>query len=96
MLANYQRGYLAMAMVLERSDGVVYAGFEGRIDGDSADLVYSGIMDSVSEGDRVYVMDMSKVWYVSSAGLQTFLSVAKSLRDRNVNFRFVFSCSDCE
>ena len=75
-----------MEINFERSDGVMYAVVDGRLDGETSDSFRDGVLGGLSDVDEVVVVDMSSVGYVSSAGLQTFLVLAKSLRRQNVNF----------
>lgn len=75
-----------MELIFERSDGVMYAAVSGRLDGETAESFRDEVLGGVSDGDQVVVVDMSSVGYVSSAGLQTFLVLARSLRGQNVNF----------
>ena len=75
-----------MELKIERSEGFAFAVVAGRVDGDSAGGLRDGVLGSVSGEDVALVVDMGGVSYVSSAGLQTFLVLAKSLRKENVKF----------
>ena len=75
-----------MNLSVEREDGVLYCLVEGRVDGDNAPDFRAGVIDHVTDDDRVLVLDLSQVSYISSAGLQSFLLIARSMGQRSVGF----------
>ena len=68
-----------MELGVERAEGIVYCSVEGRVDGDTAVDFRGRVLDGVGAGDRALVLDLSGVPYVSSAGLQSFIIIARQL-----------------
>lgn len=56
---------------------------KGRIDHESAPELERALMELVNAGHYRFVIDMSGVDYISSAGLRTLLAVRKAVRRWN-------------
>ena len=54
---------------------------DGRIDALAADAMDQTLQTAVAEGNQKIVVDMSKVEYISSAGLRSLASVLVRCRD---------------
>jgi anti-anti-sigma factor len=53
---------------------------QGRLDSNTSDEFERGLLKRIDDGDRLLVIDLSNVAFVSSAGLRAFLSVAKQVK----------------
>jgi anti-anti-sigma factor len=62
-------------------DGVTVVQPEGRIDTEAAEQLDQVLQAAVAEGNDRIVVDMSKVEYISSAGLRSLAAVLVKCRD---------------
>ena len=63
----------------ERKDGFLVLGLEGRLDAVSSKMFEEKVLALVDGGERGIVIDLSRLDYVSSAGLRVFLVASKRL-----------------
>ena len=77
----------------ERKDSVLTVKVKGRVDGSNANDFQNQIKDSVTAKDKVVMLDMGQLTYISSAGLRVVLMVAKSLEQRSAKF-MLYGLSD--
>jgi anti-anti-sigma factor len=63
----------------ERKAGVVIMALSGKLDATTAKTFEEKILAEIDSGDRRFVIDLSQLEYVSSAGLRIFLLAAKRL-----------------
>ena len=63
----------------ERKDGFLVLGLEGRLDAVSSKMFEEKVLALVDGGERRIVIDLSRLDYVSSAGLRVFLVASKRL-----------------
>ena len=63
----------------DRKDGFLVLGLEGRLDAVSSKMFEEKILALVDGGERRIVIDLSRLDYVSSAGLRVFLVASKRL-----------------
>ena len=61
----------------ERKDGFLVLGLEGRLDAVSSKMFEEKVLALVDGGERRIVIDLSRLDYVSSAGLRVFLVASK-------------------
>jgi len=61
--------------------GVKWLKIKGRIDGLTSGELRRWMNDLISEGHRIFVVELGDVHYISSAGLRVFLEVQKQLRN---------------
>ncbi len=73
-------------MNTERKDGVLIAKPEGRIDGVNARDFHDALNAAIAEDDNPVIVDLAAINYISSAGLRTFLLIAKTLQQRSAEF----------
>lgn len=73
-------------MTTERTDGVLCARVSGRVDSARARDFEEAVRTMVEDSDRAVILDFEEVEYVSSAGLQAVLMIARSQRERNAPF----------
>lgn len=63
----------------DRKDGFLVLGLEGRLDAVSSKMFEEKVLALVDGGERRIVIDLSRLDYVSSAGLRVFLVASKRL-----------------
>lgn len=68
---------------VEVCDGYVILQLEGRLDGVSMQVVERSFVDILADGYRHYVVDLSKLDYISSAGLRAMLFMMKQAKTVN-------------
>ena len=73
-------------MNTERKDGVLIAKPEGRIDGVNARDFHDALSEAIGSDSNPVIVDLAAINYISSAGLRTFLLVAKTLQQRSAQF----------
>ena len=71
-----------MEVHAEREDGILIARAEGRVDGNNAREFEGKLNAAIGEDDRLLVMDLQDLSYISSAGLRVFLMIAKEFQRR--------------
>ena len=65
-----------------RERGALIAQASGNIDHLTADSFQAALTDAVSDEDTTVIVNLSRVSYVSSAGLRAILKATKELRSR--------------
>ncbi len=63
----------------ERKDGFLVLGLEGRLDATNAKVLEDKVLAVIDGGESRFVIDLSQLNYVSSAGLRVFLLASKRL-----------------
>ncbi|MBA4393853.1 MAG: anti-sigma factor antagonist [Desulfobacca sp.] len=53
---------------------------KGRLDAVTAPEVEKDLLQTITEGEKRFVMDLSELQYISSAGLRSLLVLAKKLK----------------
>jgi len=71
-----------MEMHTERENGILIAQAEGRVDGTNAREFEKALLAAIGENDRLLIIDLHQLVYISSAGLRVFLMIAKELQRR--------------
>ena len=71
-----------MEVHTEREDGILIARAEGRVDGTNAREFEQALIAAIGEDDRLLIVDLQELVYISSAGLRVFLMIAKELQRR--------------
>lgn len=56
---------------------------EGKLDSNSAHGFETSVLKSIDNGENSIIIDFSKVYYMSSAGLRTLLVIAKKMKEAN-------------
>jgi anti-anti-sigma factor len=75
-----------MEMQREVLSGVAVFKLIGSLDAISAPNIGTQMLSHIDDGDTKIVMDVSKLDYISSAGLQTILKVTRKLSSVNGGF----------
>jgi anti-anti-sigma factor len=63
----------------ERKDGFLVLGLEGQLDVISAKIFEEKVLAVIDGGETGFVIDLSRLDYVNSAGLRVFLAASKRL-----------------
>ena len=82
-----------MAISIERDNGTLIAKAEGRLDGTNAQEFEAELTNAIADTDRVVVLDLEQLSYISSAGLRVILLTAKALQRQDAELA-VCSLSD--
>jgi stage II sporulation protein AA (anti-sigma F factor antagonist) len=69
-----------MGLSIERSDGILIAMADGRVDGANAQEFQGDLTDAIDPTDRGVVLDLGEITYISSAGLRVILLMARALK----------------
>ena len=69
-----------MAIESIREGGALIARAEDRVDGTNAKAFQDDLASVIDESDRTVILDLERVFYISSAGLRAILLTAKALR----------------
>ncbi len=71
-----------MSLSREKNGEVLVVSATGQINSANAAELESTLLEWVEEGERKWVLDMSGVEYISSAGLRVVLLLAKRLKQQ--------------
>ena len=82
-----------MAIESEREGETLIARAEDRVDGRNARAFQDDLESVISHNDREVVLDLQRLFYISSAGLRVILLTAKALKRQQAKFA-VCSLSD--
>ena len=74
-----------MALTILREGNIVVVSVDGRVDGANAQDFQIELAETMAEDDRALVLDLSKVTYISSAGLRVILLTAKALKRQDAD-----------
>ena len=77
----------------QREKGILTVTVSGRVDGANANAFQQQIRSSFTDKDKVVLLDMEKLNYISSAGLRVILMLAKALEERKAKF-MIYSLTD--
>jgi anti-anti-sigma factor len=72
-----------MEISIDKQSNAVVVAIKGRMDGVSAPEFEKTMADHIASGASRFVVDCSALEYISSAGLRSLLTTAKSLRARD-------------
>ena len=75
-----------METTIERENGILVAKASGRVDGSNALEFQDTLEKSIGAEDKVVILNLGQLSYISSAGLRVVLLIAKSLQSRNTEF----------
>lgn len=70
---------MALTIQEEKAGDVTVLGLSGRLDTDTSSDLELAVQDLLQAGARNFVVDLSGVGYVSSAGLRVLLSLGKTV-----------------
>ena len=69
-----------MEVTAQRLNGVLLIRVSGRIDSANAAAFDSAVGAALENNDRTMLFDLERLAYINSAGLRTFIKVARRLR----------------
>ena len=72
-----------LEFIITEDLGLKWIALRGRVDGMSSPDVQKQIEEQIRSGERVLVVDLEGVNYISSAGLRVFLTAQKNLKKAN-------------
>ncbi|HEY9571873.1 MAG TPA: STAS domain-containing protein [Pusillimonas sp.] len=72
-----------MNLANEKLDGVLVVSPVGQINSANAADVESGLLAWVDQGERLCILDLGQLDYISSAGLRVVLMLAKRLKQNS-------------
>jgi len=64
----------------ERITEVLTIGLKGRLDANTSKSVEEFLLKQIDAGERVFVLDLTHLEYISSVGLRVFMMAAKRLK----------------
>lgn len=76
-----------MDIAIEKEGQAIIATVRGRIDTISAAEFEKGLAMTINGGEKVLVLELSGLGYISSAGLRVILSTAKSFKAKGGEIR---------
>jgi anti-anti-sigma factor len=71
-----------MKMAQQEKDGIICFQIDGRLDAESAPQAEIQVKQVLQQGNLRLLFDMSKMDYISSAGLRVILMAVKELRNK--------------
>lgn len=71
-----------MNTTVQRKNKTVIIEVEGQVDGTNSRKLYSTIQTSVKHHDKIVILDLKKLKYISSAGLRVILLIARTLQNQ--------------
>ena len=77
-----------LAVTWEQKDGISIAMLAGRIDGRNVDEFQHMIESGIDSGDYAVLLDFDQVYFVSNAGIQASLRIAKNFNKLGKQFAF--------
>jgi anti-anti-sigma factor len=78
---------MALDIAQEEQGAVRVLGLRGRLDTDTSADLELAVQDLLGAGERTFLIDLSAVSYVSSAGLRVLLALAKQLEGSKGSLR---------
>lgn len=71
-----------MKIAHQEKDGIICFQIEGRLDAESAPEAETQLKGALNQGSQRLLFDLSKMDYISSAGLRVILMAVKELRKK--------------
>jgi anti-anti-sigma factor len=69
-----------MDISTEKEKNYAIVGVKGKIDAVTSPEFEKSLSDLINQGDKILLMDLTGLEYISSAGLRSILSTAKKLK----------------
>ena len=73
-------------IIEETEDGICKITVKGRIDSNNADYFLNKLENTMNEGNKVIVLNMSRVEYLSSIGIRMILKIYKQAAETGGKF----------
>lgn len=81
-----------MEILSRKQEHVVKVSISGKMDAVTAPDFESALTSMIAQGEVKFLVDLSGLEYISSAGLRAILVVAKELKERKGELLFVGLC----
>lgn len=69
-----------MEIITRKEKNTVVVSVKGRMDAVSSPEFEKGLEELMAEGEKVFIIDLGELDYISSAGLRSILATAKKLK----------------
>lgn len=76
----------SIELQVERTEGVLVINVSGELHGLEADGFHESLWEATDGLDKLTILDLEGLAYISSVGLRSILMVAKKLGERNAKF----------
>ena len=77
-----------MEITARKEKGAIVVAVKGRMDAITAPDFEKHLGDLIAAGERKFIVDLSELEYISSAGLRSILVIAKRLKADHGDIRF--------
>jgi len=77
---------MSINVTWERTEGILIAMLDGRVDGSNADEFLSALESGIGAADHPLILDLEKLSFISSAGLRVGLVMAKRFNEAGKKF----------
>ena len=77
---------MSINVTWERTEGILIAMLDGRVDGGNADEFLSALESGIGAADSALILDLEKLSFISSAGLRVGLLMAKKFNEPGKKF----------
>jgi anti-anti-sigma factor len=71
-----------MEIAKRKEKDVLVVSLKGRLDAVTSPVLEKDLMESIGGGERIMVVDLGDLDYISSAGLRTILASTKRLKEK--------------
>ncbi|MCL2758941.1 MAG: STAS domain-containing protein [Treponema sp.] len=71
----------------EIKDGICKITAKGRIDSNNADFLLEKLLEIIKEGQKVIILNMAQIEYLSSIGIRVVLKLYKQAMDDGGSFK---------
>lgn len=75
-----------MELSAESKDRAVVVSVKGKVDTLTAQLMGKYLGEQADRTEKALVINLSEVYYISSAGLRAILSAAKKMKEKKLDF----------
>jgi anti-anti-sigma factor len=69
-----------MELKIRKENGVVVASVKGRINAVTAPAFENQVLESIGGDEKILILNLNELEYISSAGLRVILATAKKLK----------------
>ncbi len=77
-----------MEIQTRKEKGGVVVSVKGRMDAVTAPEFEKNVIDLISKGEKIFVLNFVGLDYISSAGLRSILTIAKKLKEKEGKILF--------
>lgn len=77
-----------MEITKRKEKDIMIISVKGRMDAVTAPSFEEDVTDLISKGEKAFIINFSKLEYISSAGLRSILAAAKQLKEKQGKLLF--------